>query len=258
MSEVCSRGPDFQPNDVAKVPSPGNSRVNPTAAPQSLADIRQFLVETAPTVPIWQFVPGLIATAVLCYLLGLFYRHYGHSLSNRSAFARNFAAIGMTTMLIITIVNSSLALSLGLVGALSIIRFRTAIKEPEELAYLFLTIGIGLGFGANQWLVTLTAFVIIMGVMWLRQAGGTPAAASNLYLTVGSRDASATLSGITEVLRSECSELDMKRFDQLESGLEVSYRVSFSSFEQLDQAKRALEAYDPSMSVSFIDSNALP
>ncbi len=50
----------------------------------------------------------------------------------------------------------------------------------------------------------------------------------------------------------------MKRFDQLESGLEVSYRVSFSSFEQLDQAKRALEAYDPSMKVSFVDSNGLP
>ena len=42
-----------------------------------------------------------------------------------------------------------LALSLGLVGALSIVRFRAAIKEPEELAYLFLTISVGLGFGAK-------------------------------------------------------------------------------------------------------------
>ena len=50
----------------------------------------------------------------------------------------------MTTMLIISIVKSSLALSLGLVGALSIIRFRAAIKEPEELAYLFLAIGISI------------------------------------------------------------------------------------------------------------------
>ena len=53
----------------------------------------------------------------------------------------------MTTMLIITVVKSSLALSLGLVGALSIVRFRAAIKEPEELAYLFLTIAIGLALG---------------------------------------------------------------------------------------------------------------
>jgi hypothetical protein len=58
--------------------------------------------------------------------------------------------ITMTTMLIITIVKASLALSLGLVGALSILRFRAAIKEPKELAYWFLAIAIGLDFGARQ------------------------------------------------------------------------------------------------------------
>ncbi len=51
------------------------------------------------------------------------------------------------TLLVISIVKSSLALSLGLVGALSIVRFRTAIKDPEELIYLFFSIAIGLGMG---------------------------------------------------------------------------------------------------------------
>ena len=55
--------------------------------------------------------------------------------SDRSLFSKNFIFISLTTMLIITIIKSSLALSLGLVGALSIIRFRTAIKEPEELMF---------------------------------------------------------------------------------------------------------------------------
>ena len=72
----------------------------------------------------------------------------------------------MTTMLIITIVKSSLALSLGLVGALSVVRFRTAIKEPEELSYLFFTIAIGLGFGANQTLITVIGFVLIAISRW--------------------------------------------------------------------------------------------
>ena len=49
--------------------------------------------------------------------------------------SQKFFVLSLTTMIIITIVKSSLALSLGLVGALSIVRFRTAIKEPEELAY---------------------------------------------------------------------------------------------------------------------------
>ena len=54
-------------------------------------------------------------------------------------FGYNFLLITVTTMFIITIVKSSLALSLGLVGALPVVRFRSAIKEPEELAYLFLS-----------------------------------------------------------------------------------------------------------------------
>ena len=58
-------------------------------------------------------------------------------------------------ILIISIVKSSLALSLGLVGALSIVRFRAAIKEPEELVYLFFVISIGLSNGANQFLLSI-------------------------------------------------------------------------------------------------------
>ena len=65
------------------------------------------------------------------------------------------ALLAVTTMFIITVVKSSLALSLGLVGALSIVRFRAAIKEPEELTYLFFAISIGLGLGADQRVVTL-------------------------------------------------------------------------------------------------------
>ena len=68
-------------------------------------------------------------------------------------------------MLIISIVKSSLALSLGLVGALSIIRFRAAIKEPEELTYLFLSIAIGLGFGANQAGITFISIFIICSIL---------------------------------------------------------------------------------------------
>ncbi len=58
--------------------------------------------------------------------------------------------------MLILVVKTSLALSLGFVGALSIIRFRTPIKEPEELIYLFLSIGLGLGYGANQTLITIS------------------------------------------------------------------------------------------------------
>lgn len=232
--------------------------MNDSSQIQSITDLQRFLLESTPTVPIYQFLPALVATALLCWLLGLFYQRYGQSLSNRESFARNFVALGMTTMMVITIVKSSLALSLGLVGALSIVRFRTAIKEPEELVYLFLALAIGLGLGANQWLVTVSAVTLIVAVLWLRARRGVAAEGANLYLTVRQRgETRATLSGITETLREHCSGLDLKRFDELEDGLEVSYRVSFANFEQLDRAKQALQAVSGSISLSFVDQEGI-
>jgi len=115
-----------------------------------------------------QFLLNLVITAIITYLIGQFYIKYGTSISNRKKYAQNFLLLSLTTMLIIYIVKASVALSLGLVGALSIIRFRTAIKEPEELGYLFLNIGIGLAMGANQVFVTLIAVAVILALLFLQ------------------------------------------------------------------------------------------
>ena len=84
------------------------------------------------------FLLSLFCAAILSFLVQLFYIRYSTTLSNRKEFSKNFVILGVATCIVIMIVKSSLALSLGLVGALSIVRFRAAIKEPEELVYLFL------------------------------------------------------------------------------------------------------------------------
>ena len=109
------------------------------------------------------FLLNALLVVLLSWILSRYYKRYGKSVGNRSSFSNNFMLLALTTMLIIYIVKSSIALSLGLVGALSIVRFRAAIKEPEELTYLFLVIGIGLGMGADQPGITVLAFTLITG-----------------------------------------------------------------------------------------------
>ena len=109
-----------------------------------------------------EFLKSLIAAAILGYLINLIYIKYSNPLSNRSQFSKNFIILSTTTCIVITIVKSSLALSLGLVGALSIVRFRAAIKEPEELIYLFLTIAAGLGTGAGQIKITFFGILFVL------------------------------------------------------------------------------------------------
>ena len=128
-------------------------------------DLNFFVNQNVP-IDISNFIISLLSATILCFLVQLFYIKYSSSLSNRKEFAKNFVILGVTTSIVIMIVKSSLALSLGLVGALSIVRFRAAIKEPEELVYLFLIIAIGLGCGANQLIITIVgitfALILIM------------------------------------------------------------------------------------------------
>src|SRR5262245_63875475 len=110
-------------------------------------------------------VINLAIGAVMALGLRWHFKRFGSTLANRDDLGNVFPFVLLTTLMIITVVKSSLALSLGLVGALSIVRFRTPIKEPEELAYLFIAISIGLGLGANQTVATVVATVVILGVM---------------------------------------------------------------------------------------------
>ena len=113
------------------------------------------------------YIISIFLSIFLSFLVQQFYIKFSTTLSNKIEFSKNFLILGATTTIIITIVKSSLALSLGLVGALSIVRFRAAIKEPEELVYLFLIISIGLGCGAGQLFIVTLGIVIILSLIFL-------------------------------------------------------------------------------------------
>ena len=110
----------------------------------------EFFLKQNIALDINNFLLSLVTATILSLLIQLFYLKYSSTLSNKFEFSKNFVILGITTTIVITIVKSSLALSLGLVGALSIVRFRAAIKEPEELVFLFLVIATGLGCGGNS------------------------------------------------------------------------------------------------------------
>ncbi len=219
---------------------------------------QDFLTTQSVQIPVLDFIINLLLTALLSYLLSLAYIKFGRSLSNRRLFARNFMLITMTTMLIISIVKSSLALSLGLVGALSIVRFRAAIKEPEELAYLFLSIAIGLGFGADQRVITVLAFVIIVGIIWMKHGMAKQEDNQNLYLTVTSQNPQKIeLDQIVEALKAHCSNVSLKRFDDTGDVLEASFAVGFDDFEQLNRSKLGLKKLNNSLKITFLDQNGI-
>mgnify|MGYP003382533358 CR=1 FL=1 len=204
------------------------------------------------------FLVNFLLSALLAHLLGRAYARFGHALSNRDLFGRNFVVLTMTTMLIITIVKSSLALSLGLVGALSIIRFRAAIKEPEELSYLFICIAIGLGLGAQQTVITLIAFAVLVGIIalnhWVRDREPGP----NLYITLSCPRGPVT--GLPELLaglKRHASGVKLRRFDETDSQIEASFQVAFADVSQVEACLQHFRTTHAETRIRFVDDRGI-
>ncbi|MFK7811411.1 MAG: DUF4956 domain-containing protein [Maribacter sp.] len=212
--------------------------------------LSQFNTEN---ISIVDFVINLLLTLITAYLLSFVYSRYGASLSNRNKLAQTLVLLSITTMIIITIVKSSLALSLGLVGALSIVRFRTAIKEPEELAYFFIAISIGLGFGADQKIITLVGVLFVLLFVILTGATNKKKhAQQNLILSIVSGNGNVDEAQIVSTLNEFCSQVDIKRIDQSNDVAELSLNVEFNTVDDLLKAKEALSKLG-AIEFSFIE-----
>ncbi len=203
-----------------------------------------------------QFLLNALIGAFLSWLVSIYYKRYGSSVSNRSQFANNFILLALTTMLIITIVKSSIALSLGLVGALSIVRFRAAIKEPEELIYLFLVIAIGLGMGADQAAITVVAFVLIMSILIIKsKLGGKSGKLRRNQMQLAITTDPISVEAVNDVLSESINIVDLKRMSQSNEKMYLSYVLESENFDSLIKVKDKLMALSPSMEVSFVDNS---
>ena len=131
-------------------------------------DLENFFLNSNIEIDFLNFFYAILLSFVLSFLVKLTYVKVGKSLNDKSYFSDTFIPLALITTLVITVIKFSLALSLGLVGALSIVRFRAAIKEPEELVYLFFVISIGLSNGANQFLLSIFATLVILSFLFGR------------------------------------------------------------------------------------------
>jgi hypothetical protein len=263
--EPDEEGPSPEEPPPGEEPSPGEGPSSEaltaqadTTVGEKLSLIEELMSGQSNQLELTTFLINLLLAAVCSFILGRVYVYWGSSLSNRRAFAANFMLLTITTTFIILVVRSSVALSLGLVGALSIVRFRAAVKEPEELAYLFFAISLGIGLGDNQRLITLLTLVVAIVIMGLLRIFRNTKADVNLHLTLSSAAPNKVdLDQITSILEKHCSKIKLLRFDETEDVLESSFVIEFRKVADLSQAKSELQSLSPTMQISFLDNKGI-
>ena len=201
-------------------------------------DNLNFFMNDTIQIDLNSFVLSLICSVILSLLIQLFYVKFSSTLSNRMNFSKNFVILGTTTCIIIVIVKNSLALSLGLVGALSIVRFRAAIKEPEELVYLFLVIAVGLGCGAGQIKVItvgiLTSLLIIFAYyLFLSKKKIEHSEIINLGIIIEDDVKHNEITDIINELKSISNELIFVSMSKTESITNINLDIRPKEFDEI-------------------------
>lgn len=209
-------------------------------------------------------VLNLFFAFIISILIKFHYKKFSTTLTNRDDFSNLFPFITLTVALVIYIVKSSLALSLGLVGALSIVRFRTPIKEPEELAYLFICIAAGLGYGANQTVPTTVAVIIILVLIYLLKIKKVRNTDKNIFLNLeiekikADIDTSEISKKINEILKSKNDNFNLIKLDINDEIYQATYIIKLRNLDNLEEINKSLQAQYPSIKINFVDQNQVP
>jgi len=201
--------------------------------------------------------PTLFAFAMcvmMSFIVRQFYLQRSFSLTGKTHIGAILPILSAIVFLVIIVVKSSLALSLGLVGALSIVRFRTPIKEPEELVYLFLAIAIGLGYGAGHILITTVLVTLILATIFFWLSNRSVAKTSEYNLVIKWFDSDVSFEGLSQKISKSVLSLKLVRLDRDNNNNTAVLLVVPNSDVNFDSVINELIKIDPMIKVTFFEA----
>ena len=211
---------------------------------------QRYLITENAQISILDFIINALIILVLSLTLEFTYSRCAKSLSNRKAFGANFLFNCLYNHVDISIVKSSLALSLGLVGALSIVRFRSAIKEPGRVGLFVFYHCNRIGTWSNS-ADNYSYWVRCSFSHYLVEIFEFPKSRKqNLYLTISSTgEGKPNLKGIDSEVLGIFKSSKLVRYDESSDLIEAAYWVEVNKSDDLQQFKDKLNNLCPGIRV---------
>ncbi len=183
-------------------------------------------------ISVWQTLTALAVSFFLSLVLAYVYRQTHRGVSYSVSFVHSMVLMAITVSLIMIVIGSNVARAFSLVGALSIIRFRTAVKEPRDVAFLFATMAVGMaaGTGFYDLAVLFTLFVgPAVYFLYRFQIGAQPTSEVLLKVQIAGDQDHRTL--FQEVFYKHLSQHSLLSIETIQGGaaLELVYSIHFKS-----------------------------
>tara|TARA_B100000963_G_C22639593_1_gene679682 strand:+ start:7022 stop:7696 length:675 start_codon:yes stop_codon:yes gene_type:complete len=207
-------------------------------------DIMDFSNLELSSTSLSQFLIGFIVTVFLSLLLRLIYIKYSDSVSNKSLIANIFPLFGVSIFLIVITIKSSIVLSLGLVGALSIIRFRTAIKEAEQIVYFLILTGVAIATAAGSYFFPLILVLFVFVYNYYQKAKNLESIHSiNDQLVISVEKISNNdIHSLAKNLTDEGVNVEIQSISKQEKNIVVVFKLSDFNLNKLNIVEAFLDS----------------
>ncbi len=210
-------------------------------------------VELVSQVTIYDLCIALASSAVLNFVIAALYTYTHGGYSYSKSFTQTLVLVGVTVTLIMVIIGSDIARAFALVGAMSIVRFRTPVKDPRDLVFVFAGIAVGMACGV-QFHVFAVIFTGVMGILVLGfhflNFGEISSEGYVLRVRVkqGERDR------ITEVCEQNCKRVAVVSVSRVgkEDVEEIIYEVELKRGVTYSQLMERLNATEAPLSINIL------
>lgn len=202
---------------------------------------------TDPAVTMGDIAAALGMAAVLALYIYLIYKLVTRSAFYSRDFNKSLAMLPVITAGILLAMQSSFVISLGSVGALSIVRFRNAVKDPMDLVFLFWSISIGIVCGAKLYALAILLSLVLTVLVFVLDL--IPAAKSPMLLVMNGSDASVE-TALQPILKQQAKAAHVKSRNLTTAGIDLIVELRPNDPAALVQACAALPGVQ---SVSLLD-----
>lgn len=190
---------------------------------------------------LFQVLFSLGLAVVIAFIISQIYKYTHRGLSFELSFMTTLVLLAPIVTAVMLFIRGDLVLSLGLIGSLSIIRFRTPIKDTRDMVFLFWVIAVGLGSGTYNWVVVILSSMLITTVMFLLHFIRYGQSVQVDYVLVVGGTLEASADALHDVVRSHTKEARIRSKEVEDDLFETIFEVRFQGKED-PKAEALIEA----------------
>lgn len=216
----------------------------------SKKELLKYLIENNVGISVTQILISMCITVLLSMFIYWVYKKTYSGVMYSKNFNITIMLISTVTSMVMMIIGSNLALSLGMVGALSIIRFRSAIKDPKDIGFLFWGIAVGLSTGTGIYIIGIIGSIFIAFLLFIFDRGIYN---DNCYLLIVKGN-DINFDKIESIIKEHTSKFNLKMKNSADIFTEATYEIKLKRNED-NEILKELKTIENIININIVSYN---